>query len=174
MEHEARNSVTTLTARVKELRRARGWTGAELGERMTKLGVRWDRSIVANVEAGRRKAFTVDELMALAIVFDVAPVHLMVPLDEGPYQVTPEMEQPTARVRAWIRGEEPLPGGRKRSWFTERPLGELPPELKAEPDEDLDHIRKSYKESTGKELTNEKLLAAVYKLEDEETDGEHR
>lgn len=119
------DSVANMTARVKQLRRARGWTGAELGKRMSDLGVSWDRSIVANVEAGRRQSFSVTELLALAHVFDVAPVHFLVPPDAEDFAVTPERSYSADCVRAWVRGETPLPGTNPRAFYTEVPLHEL-------------------------------------------------
>ncbi len=74
---------------------------------MTRAGVTWDRSIVANFETGRRPYVTAEELFALAAVLDVAPVDLVVPkgLTSEPYQVTPAISAPADTVREWIRGE---------------------------------------------------------------------
>ncbi|MGI5515275.1 helix-turn-helix domain-containing protein [Streptomyces sp. CA-106131] len=121
MEHslEPQDPVDTIRFRVKQLRGHRGWTGAELGERLTRLGVPWDRSIVANFEAGRRRTVSVTELMALSMVFDVAPVNLLVPLDNRPYKITPERTEGGDIVRAWVRGEDPLPGMDDRTFYTE-------------------------------------------------------
>lgn len=140
MEHtpEAWDPVDTVRRRVKELRGRKGWTGAELGERMTQLGVPWDRSIVANFENGRRQSVTVSEAFALALVFEVAPVNLLVPLDDRPYRITPERTEPSLEVRAWIRGQAPLPGMDPRLYFTEVAWSDLdagvtkklPPELR--------------------------------------------
>lgn len=127
MEHteEIPGPVDTISARVKELRRRKGLTAAELGERLTRQGVAWDRSIVANLENGRRRSVTVTELLALALVLDVSPLHLLVPLDEGDYRVTPELAQPTDRVREWIRGGGGLPGTDMRIYGTETPRAEF-------------------------------------------------
>ena len=114
-----------MTWRVKQLRRARGWTGAELGKRMEDVGIPWDRAIVANVENGRRRSFTVAELLALAVVFDVAPVHFLIAPDAERYSITPKREYEAGRVRAWVRGEAPLPGTNLRTFRTEVPMEEL-------------------------------------------------
>jgi transcriptional regulator with XRE-family HTH domain len=99
-------------ARVKELRGRKGWSGTKLGEELDALGVPWNRSVVANFESGRRPAVSVQELLALALVLDVAPVNLLVPLDSEPYQVTPKKTEPQDSVAVWLwmRGEKPLPG----------------------------------------------------------------
>jgi hypothetical protein len=48
---------------------------------MTAAGVRWDRSIVANFENGRRSYVTAEELVTLGEVLDVAPAALLLPAD---------------------------------------------------------------------------------------------
>lgn len=86
---EPSDSVKAMTAQIRRLRRVYGWTAAELGERMQRHGVNWNRAVVANVEHGRRQAFTVDELLALAVVFDRAPVDFL----------------PSSQAARWIRGD---------------------------------------------------------------------
>jgi hypothetical protein len=51
-------------------------------------------------------AISVDELLALAFILNVAPVHLLVPPDDphAPYEVTPKVTEDRSSVRAWIRG----------------------------------------------------------------------
>lgn len=58
--------------RVRELRKRHGWTAEQLGEEMTRTGIKWDRYAVANLERGRRQSLTVDELAALASAFGVS------------------------------------------------------------------------------------------------------
>lgn len=111
--------VDTIRTRVKQLRGHRGWTAAELGKRLTAIGIRWDRSIVANFEGGRRRTVSVDELLGLALIFDVSPTNLLVPLHDTTYQVTPTRAEPADLVRAWVRGEQPLPGTDERTFFAE-------------------------------------------------------
>ncbi|RST13462.1 helix-turn-helix transcriptional regulator [Streptomyces sp. WAC05950] len=117
--------VETISERTKRLRRRKDWTAAELGARMTDLGVAWDRSIVANLENGRRKSVTVGELLALSLALDVAPIHLLIPLEGGRYRPAPQVEYDAGSVRAWIRGERPLPGTDARTYRTEVPEGEF-------------------------------------------------
>ncbi|MGW2587987.1 helix-turn-helix domain-containing protein [Streptomyces virginiae] len=136
--HQA-EPVGTISERARRLRRLKDWTAAELGERMASLGVPWDRSIVANLENGRRKSVSVSEWLALAVALDVAPVHLLVPPEGGRYRPTPELEYEASTVRAWIRGEEPLPGVDPRTFRMEAPEGEwsdpdLPEQAQSEND----------------------------------------
>lgn len=49
----------------------------KLGERMAELGCEWSRTSVAKLEGGHRNSVSVQELLALAVVFDVAPVMLL-------------------------------------------------------------------------------------------------
>lgn len=122
---KAEDPVAAIRQRAKQLRGRKGWTGADLGQHMTAKGVPWDRSIVANLENGRRRTVSVVELLALARVFDVAPVHLMVPLGDRDYQATPSERCSTSAARAWIRGEAPLPDTDTHVFRTEVPEDEF-------------------------------------------------
>jgi transcriptional regulator with XRE-family HTH domain len=99
-----------IAERVKELRKSRGWSAQRLAEEVTAAGIQWDRSIVANLENGRRAALSVEEWLTLAYVLDVAPVNLLVPTsDDGPdFAVVPDQVIPPMDVREWIRGRQPI------------------------------------------------------------------
>ncbi|MGC8919446.1 helix-turn-helix domain-containing protein [Streptomyces sp. PG2] len=127
---EIRGVMDVVRARVKELRGRKGWSGAELGRELDAVGVPWNRSVVANFESGRRPAVSVQELLALALVLDVAPVNLLVPLDSVPYRVTPvnTETQDSVAVWRWMRGEKPLPGTATtsaRTFYAEVPAVEI-------------------------------------------------
>lgn len=97
--------------RLREVRRVRGWSAQDLADRCEALGVpSLDRSTVANIENGRRQRVGVDELLVLALALGVAPVHLLVPLEEEWYAVAPEHVTGTSRVRQWVRGAYPMTG----------------------------------------------------------------
>lgn len=127
MEHaEAADPVAAIAMRVKEVRNRKGLTAQELADRLRAAGLSWDRGTVTKLETGRRQNVSVVEWLALARVLDVAPIHLLVPLDDGhPYQVTPDEVQPAHRTRAWVRGVQPLSGTEQRIFLTEVPLGEM-------------------------------------------------
>lgn len=117
--------------RIRELRKKRGWSAAHLATELQKVGIRWDRSIVASFELGRRAVLTVEELFGLAYVLSVAPVHLVVPPldadDETPYQLVPDAPTTTAaHARNWIRGLYAADTD-PRVYFTEVPDTELTP-----------------------------------------------
>lgn len=113
-----------IAARVRELRRARGWTADQLAEQMKAAGFSWSRIVVTKLETGRRPAVSVEEFLALAYVLDVAPVHLLVPPNtlDARYQVTPDgVEADPDEVRAWIRGQRPIGLVSPRRYFAEVP-----------------------------------------------------
>lgn len=137
-------------ARVREVRRLRDWTAAQLAERCADLGApEITSSVVTDLETGRRdkttgrrrRNITVDELLVLALALDVAPVHLIAPTYPAPgwgrqdgrndpndaqlYAVTSTQEVPVYRVRSWVRGERPLPGTDARLYFTQIPSHEF-------------------------------------------------
>lgn len=118
--------------RVREIRRKHGLTVAQLAQRCAELGMpELTSQAIYNLEAGRkdrqgrrRRAVTVDELLALAAVLDVAPVWLLVPADDDdkePYQVTPTRAELADVVRNWVRGDRPLPGTDWRRYIAEGP-----------------------------------------------------
>ena len=122
---EPRRPHQVIAQRVREVRSARGLTAAQLGEKMTEAGLRWDRNVVASFENGRRAAVSVEELLALAAVLEVAPVHLIVPLDDdGWIYLTPEAAARNGYARAWIRGNRALPGTDARKFYSEVPEAE--------------------------------------------------
>lgn len=120
------HSTEVIAIRVRQVRRRKGWTAERLGEEMAKVGLPWNRSVMANLESGRRRYVTVDELLALAYVLDVAPIHLLVPIDDeaAPYAVLPQRSEPAGVVRSWVRGLAQLPGQDGRVYSSEVPKDE--------------------------------------------------
>ncbi|MEU1813432.1 helix-turn-helix transcriptional regulator [Micromonospora aurantiaca (nom. illeg.)] len=121
--------------RVRELRAKQGWSAERLAAEMTKVGVAWTRVVVTKLETGRRPDISVVELLALAFVLDVAPIHLLVPVADGHvlYRVTPELSTPADQAREWVRGRSPMPGQDPRRYFAEVPEREWqPPSWSAE------------------------------------------
>lgn len=121
----AQDPTRTIADRVADLRARKGLTRQDLGSRLADLGIPWNRFTVSSLESGKRQNVTVVELLALARVLDVSPLHLLVPLEEIAYEVTPHEKQPAARVREWIRGDRPLPATDQRIYFSEIPMEEL-------------------------------------------------
>jgi transcriptional regulator with XRE-family HTH domain len=132
-DRSAARPVETVARRVREVRRRRGLSAAQLAERLRDVGLEWDRSIIANLETGRRAGVDVAELLALAYVLRVAPVHLLIPIDDelAPYHVTPTQAVRAGRARAWVRGDDPLSADR-REYFSEVPEHEWTPPPRTE------------------------------------------
>ena len=120
-----------IAARMKELRKRHGWTAEQLAEKLTAVGIKWDRSIVSNVETGRRASITVEEMMALAMVLDTSPVHMMVPLEDrraigDTYAVTKATKTVPSLARRWVRGQMRLGPQDRRLFYSEVPVDEYP------------------------------------------------
>lgn len=96
--------------RLKQLRKARGWSAQKLADALVAAGVPWDRSVVAKFENGRRATLTLEEVYALAYVLEVAPVNLMTATDLGgpPVEVVPGLAVSSEDAREWIRGRKPV------------------------------------------------------------------
>lgn len=133
---EALTPTQVVAVRVRKLRTKRGWSAAELAQRMKAAGIPWERIVVTKLETGRRAAVSVDELLALAAVLNCPPVMLMT-ADERDhpdyepgrvvfdYQVTPVETSDMAHVRAWIRGAVTLTADDDpREYYAELPRGE--------------------------------------------------
>ncbi|MFD8225162.1 helix-turn-helix domain-containing protein [Streptomyces massasporeus] len=127
MEHsEGLPPTLAVARRVRELRERRRLTAQALADKLSEQGVPWERSTVAKLENGKRQNLTLTEWLALAAVLNVAPIHLLVPLDEkAELQVTPRMRVPALRARQFVRGEVPLPDSDARAFYSEVPEQEF-------------------------------------------------
>ena len=122
-----------MAARIRQVRKRRGVSPADLAERCAALGAAdLTENVIENIESRSARAskrprpVTVDELLALAAALNVAPVHLLVPPDDyrKPYRLTSTVRETAVYVRHWIRGEIQLPGADPREYFGEVPLTE--------------------------------------------------
>lgn len=68
--------------RIAKYRRLAGLSAQQLSD---KIGGMLSRSVIANIENGRKTDLTVDQLIALSWALDVPPVALALPLDQ-PYR----------------------------------------------------------------------------------------
>ncbi|MFZ3558368.1 MULTISPECIES: hypothetical protein [unclassified Streptomyces] len=137
--------------RVQQVRKKRGWTVKQLAEQCAAIGApELTAQALYNIgngrrdDEGRRRRFvTTDEVAALALALDVAPVHLMVPPDaddEAEYRITPTSVVNVRDVRAWFRGYYPVLGRSVRDFHGEAPESEygvmqLAPQQRTDPDE---------------------------------------
>jgi transcriptional regulator with XRE-family HTH domain len=117
--------VKVIAERMRKYRRGRDWSGQKLADEVTRLGVRWDRSIVANLENGRRGTVSVQELVALSRALDVSPLLLALPLGDAPtVELLPGWPVVTWEAARWWRGDSAFldddvetPGADELRWF---------------------------------------------------------
>jgi transcriptional regulator with XRE-family HTH domain len=80
-----------LAERIRANRERLKWTQDDLAERMTLLGLSWNRVTVAEVEGkGRGRKVGLEELLALSMAFGVGVVHLLA-LDGSDTQITDKL-----------------------------------------------------------------------------------
>lgn len=84
----------------------------QLADACAALGHEVPRSVLANLESGRRETVSVTELVVLAEALGVSPVELLLPLghDDG-VEILPEREVSTTEALLWFRGDNTLPEG---------------------------------------------------------------
>lgn len=104
-----------LVARIAgEVRRLRGkehaaLSAAKLSDRTYDIGFGISRSVVADLENGRKKSLDVSELLVLAAALGVSPVQLVYPnLPKGNVEVLPGLEQESHDALRWFSGEAGL------------------------------------------------------------------
>lgn len=97
-----------IAQRVKELRKARGWSADKLAQEMTNAGIPWERMVVTKLENGRRAAVTVEEWLTLGYVLDVPPPMLFLDLAAGtPVELYDGQQIHPWLAWQWITGDEP-------------------------------------------------------------------
>lgn len=112
--------------RVRELRKRHGWSAERLAGEMKAVGIPWERMVVTKLETNRRSSVTLEELLALAYVLDVAPVHLLVPVNgDEPYEPIPGLPVRLDLARKWIRGQHPIGDVDLRIYGSEVPAEEF-------------------------------------------------
>lgn len=94
--------------RLRQLRMKHGWQQQELAEELDGIGWPMDRTAVAKIETGARNV-SVEDLLALAAALGVEPSALLLPRDDyADISVTPVLNAPAWRVRAWMHGYQPV------------------------------------------------------------------
>lgn len=113
-QHEqwAQRIAATVGKRVRELRSATDvkLSAQALSDRTTELGYTVTRTVIADMESGRRKQVLVPELLALAAALEVPPSLLLLEeFPDGGVEVLPDRVVDGVTALAWIAGTAPLP-----------------------------------------------------------------
>lgn len=105
-------TAVAVAAAVKRHRERVGWGYARLSRELTKVGRDIPPLGLGRIEAGTRRV-DVDDLTALAVVFGVSPISLLMPMTEDPRAdvwLTGPMNVPGERAWCWLNGSYPLAG----------------------------------------------------------------
>lgn len=83
----------------------------QLADACAELGFPIQRSVLANLENGRRTNLSLPELFVLARALEVPPLLLVLPLGhDHTVEVLPGVNVSTVDALRWLTGERPLPG----------------------------------------------------------------
>jgi transcriptional regulator with XRE-family HTH domain len=120
-------------AAVKDVRTRHGWRREDLAAKCAALGApHLTAPLIYDIESGRRNKDTgkrrrqvsADDVMVLALALDVAPVHLMVPLDDDEQvALTETISERAQLVRSWVRGPHAFEGTDRRMFYSYVPEG---------------------------------------------------
>lgn len=99
----------TVAEEIRRYRLARRLSAQQLADRCADLGMPIRRSVLANLENGRRDAITIAELLVLARALDVSPLLLVFPVGRREeVEALPERALPTWDAALWFFGEARL------------------------------------------------------------------
>jgi hypothetical protein len=122
-------------AAVKDARTRHGWRREDLADKCAALGApHLTAPLIYDIESGRRNRDTgkrrrqvsADDVLVLALALDVAPVHLMIPLDDdAQVALTDTISEPAQLVRSWVRGPHAFAGTDRRMFYSYVPEAEL-------------------------------------------------
>ena len=105
--------------------RRRGGIQEDLSRALAERGEVIHATAITKIEKGTR-GVSVDEVLSFAAALDVAPVHLLVPIDDAEaVEITPGFEVPAPVARRWFRGQHPLPFQDARAYVTQVPKREF-------------------------------------------------
>jgi transcriptional regulator with XRE-family HTH domain len=100
-----------LAGEVRRYRTERKMSAQQLADRCADIGLPIARSVLANLESGRRETFSVAELLVLAKALEVAPILLLFPLGrQEAMEVVPGEKVPVPDAAMWFTGEMSWPG----------------------------------------------------------------
>lgn len=103
----------TIARNLREIRLQTGWTQASLATAMERLGFGWKRATVAEVEGGSRRV-SLEELLALAVLYAVPMVELLLPIESEPIRWTAGSQLSSTQIRDLLYGVDDGPDGEQR------------------------------------------------------------
>ncbi len=99
--------VEVVAGEVRRHRQHRGMSAQELSDACAELGYPIPRSVLANLENGRRNSVGIAELLVLGAALGVPPVALLFPVGRAEtVPVLPDRAVPTWEALAWFTSEE--------------------------------------------------------------------
>lgn len=117
----SRRLTTVVASQIARLRAERHMSAQQLADATATLGHPIPRSVIANLESGRRETLSVAELLVMARALDVAPVLLVFPVGhEAVAEPLPDAVVDTWRAAKWFTGESPLPLGAPGEEWSDR------------------------------------------------------
>ena len=104
-----RHLVAVVAEQVRRYRKARRMSAQKLADRCAELGYPIPRSVLTNIENGRRDSISIAELRVIAAALEVAPALLEVPLGRvARVEVLPDVEVPALDAWYWFVGSHGL------------------------------------------------------------------
>jgi transcriptional regulator with XRE-family HTH domain len=160
--------------RVREARQGHGWSQVRLAEELTRIGYQKSRETLTKLERGTYRNASVDDVFALAAALGVAPVHLLVPLDdEAALEVVPGVPVPARIARAWIRGSLQLPIS-PRIDYRQLPESELVALVEASLTRNMDGIARALAGDKPRESARRIVRRFLAEEPQKEDDDDHR
>lgn len=108
LDHEVKWSAKLTSSVARNLRRWRehlGLSAQQLADRTRELGFHVPRSVIANLENGRRETLSIAEFLVIAAALDVPPVLLIADVGrEETVEILPGNSVSTWLARGWILG----------------------------------------------------------------------
>lgn len=93
-----------------EMRRLRGKTSTQaLADRTAQLGYAVSRSVLSDLENGRRRHVTIAELMVLARALNTTPIALLFPDPDGEIEILPGVKSDQGFALQWFSGFVDVP-----------------------------------------------------------------
>jgi transcriptional regulator with XRE-family HTH domain len=101
MADDQRRPSEVFATRLRETRKARGFSQTELAQQMTEQGQPMSKAALLRIENGER-GLSLDEALAFAAVLYAVPAHLLSPPDDAIVRLTDKLGVDGEGLRAWL------------------------------------------------------------------------